>query len=493
MKNLLSLIQEFDSTTHAPVEIFKQSKNIAIEIETALKFGDIKFSVSQELQNMLSGIVANKLTALEKQLEEKIYVKTDSSIKEIFVQKILKSAQNTQGLETPFYNMGVTVSDTQQQSDAWAFPRHLDNFKILSTSEGVVPVLHTVPQDNEVVGHDWVTFSFDVLELGEEYLHLPSHMVNEGVAHGIETKLDQELYEIFGFGIGEKRQKGMHFYKYGFDLQDAFGLVLYGHKTNRISIQINGTGCALARKGWQKRLYDFLSKCASPKLNRVDLAFDDFTADHVTLDLADSWDNLDLFYTMGSRPEINKPGDWKRPNGKGRTLTIGSRKTGKYLRFYERGKKEGDPLSEWVRAEVEFKSVDRYIPLDILLSPTQYFKGAYPALEILCNELQNFQAPTKTQIVKKQAEINVKKALEVNKHQFGKYIRQFRKFISDSTLLDMLSSDKDEMPKRLKFSHAAVMQAVRIQEPIYNERFGDDLPLFVGSDILNNWSSSYAI
>lgn len=493
MKNLVALIQDFDTNAHTPVEIFEQSKKITIDIETALKFEDIKFSVSQELQNMLSGIVANKLTAIQKSLEETKYIQADSDIKEMFVHKVIKSAQNTQGSVSPFYNMGVTVSDTQPQSDEYAFPRHLDNHQLISTAQGVVPVLHTVPQQNEVVGHDWVTFSFDVEELGEEYALLPSHMVDEGVAYGIRIQLDQNLHEIFGFGIAQKRQKGMHFYKYGFDLQDNLGLVLYGHKTKRISIQINGTGCALARKGWQKRLYDFLNGLKAPKLNRVDLAFDDFTSDYITLDTVDLWDDQDLFWSSGSHPEINKLGDWKRINGKGRTITIGSRKTGKFARFYERGKKEGCPLSEWLRAEVEFKSVDRYIPLDILLSPTKYFKGAYPALEMLCNNLDAFQAPTKTQIVKKQAEINVDKAIAVHKNQFGKYIRQFRKFISDSTLLDLLSSDKDEVPKRLKFSHSAVMQAVRINKPIPKKKSLDELPLFLGSDNLTKGNNCYAI
>lgn len=97
MKNLLALIQDFDTNAHTPVEIFEQSKKITIDIETALKFEDIKFSVSQELQNMLSGIVANKLTAIQKSLEETKYIQADSDIKEMFVHKVIKSAQNTQG------------------------------------------------------------------------------------------------------------------------------------------------------------------------------------------------------------------------------------------------------------------------------------------------------------------------------------------------------------------------------------------------------------
>ncbi len=54
-------------------------------------------------------------------------------------------------------------------------------------------------------------------------------------------------------------QNGMHNYKFAYELQDKMGMVLYGHSSRRISIQINGTGCALARKGWQVRLYQYLT------------------------------------------------------------------------------------------------------------------------------------------------------------------------------------------------------------------------------------------
>lgn len=114
--------------------------------------------------------------------------------------------------------------------------------------------------------------------------------------------------------------------------------------------------------------------------------------------------------------------------------------------------KRKDSLSLWTRLELELKSSDRYLPLDAAaFPPSTYFKGAYPALEALCNQLHDFTAPEKCQLIEKQANINVDKALEIVKTQFGKYIRQFRKFINDADLLTLISSDKDEMPKRLQF------------------------------------------
>ncbi|MEX5287530.1 replication initiation factor domain-containing protein [Acinetobacter towneri] len=483
MQNLLSLIHKFDAAQLSLVEVFDQQKSIFDEIHCSTAFGDVSLADGQTLKNMLDGIVKNKLAAFESSV--KPAKSNDVSIQELFVQKVANTLQNTAVSSdvSPFYNIGV--ADSSQASEQFAFPRNLENYKLISTPQGVVPALRTVPIENSICGLDWVTFSFCQSTFGDKYVQLDAEQVDLAVGDAIETWLDQLLFEIFGFGIGQKREKGMHFNRYGYDLQDGLGIVLYGHNNKRVTVQINGTGCALARKGWNEQLYKFLKyQAKTPKLNRVDIAFDDFESEYVSVDLCDQWDDQDLFFCGGRQPETLRLGDWKRINGKGRTFTVGNRESGKYLRCYERGKKEGDPLSLWTRLELELKANDRYINLDVLLSPSTYFKGAYPALEALANRLNDFTAPEKCELVKKQAQINVDKALSITKHQFGKYIRQFRKFINDADLLTLISSDKDVVPKRLNFSHVAVMQALRINEPI--ARTDEDYPLFEGVPLLNH-------
>jgi phage replication initiation protein len=66
---------------------------------------------------------------------------------------------------TPFYNIGVADSSysqdfSTQSSESYAFPRNLDNYNLISTPQGVVPVLRAVPIDGSPCGLDWVTFSF---------------------------------------------------------------------------------------------------------------------------------------------------------------------------------------------------------------------------------------------------------------------------------------------------------------------------------------------
>ncbi|MFX7879297.1 replication initiation factor domain-containing protein, partial [Acinetobacter baumannii] len=77
------------------------------------------------------------------------------------------------------------------------------------------------------------------------------------------------------------------------------------------------------------------------------------------VDWGNMQDGLGGFSCGNRMPNIEHKGNWKRPNGKGRTLMVGARESGKMLRLYEKGRAEGDPNDNWQRAEVEFESIDR--------------------------------------------------------------------------------------------------------------------------------------
>lgn len=58
---------------------------------------------------------------------------------------------------------------------------------------------------------------------------------------------------------------------------------------------------------------------------------------------------------------------------------LANAKTKKMFRGYEKGKQLGDIDSSWFRGEIEVGADDKhFIPLDILINPTDYFCGAYP-------------------------------------------------------------------------------------------------------------------
>ncbi len=252
---------------------------------------------------------------------------------------------------------------------------------------------------------DWVNFT-----VHESTFELMTNAVSDKeVIFGISVVCES----IFGFGITAQRERGANFYKTSYTLGNSFGLVCYGGQRNTVLVMLTGEGCAAARHGWERRLYDFLNFAQNSKITRVDLAHDDYTGDTFTVDKVEAAYDNGLFNTGGRHPDCEMRGNWKNPNGKGRTFTVGSRTNGKFFRGYEKGKQLGDEHSAWFRAEVEFKSVDRIIPFDCLLYPHEYLAAAYPILEGLSIHQERILTTQKT------VEISYERTKKWLKHQCG--------------------------------------------------------------------------
>lgn len=246
---------------------------------------------------------------------------------------------------------------------------------------------------------DWVNFTVHESTCGN---------LDDGMQimdRDIINVLSIELLGIFGFGITRQCERGRNFYLRAYELGDGFGFVCHGGQRNTVLVMLSGEGCGAAKPGWQQRLYDFLSsKAIQPRLTRVDCAHDCFAGEYtVDQGLAD-WDAGMYRLSRSPRdPEVECRGNWRRPSGKGRTLCIGLRTSGKYLRIYEKGMQLGDPNSRWVRVEVELKSVDRVLPFDILINPGMYLSGSYPALAWVHESQERIRTTRETKVIDKSA------------------------------------------------------------------------------------------
>lgn len=189
--------------------------------------------------------------------------------------------------------------------------------------------------------------------------------------------------EIFGFGVSHQRDNGANFYRDSYVLGDGYGIVCHGGQRGTVLISISGEGCAAAKEGWEERLRQWLeAHKAVARITRIDLAHDDYDG-ALTVDQLDQLFDQGGFNCGGRNPDVEHRGNWKHPNGKGRTLYVGNRRNGKFFRGYEKGKQLGDPASNWLRLEVEFKSVDREIPFDVLTRAGEYLAAAYPCLAFI--------------------------------------------------------------------------------------------------------------
>ena len=256
-------------------------------------------------------------------------------------------------------------------------PRLVERLVLTATGEVKLTLRrHGLAGDTAFV--DWVNFTVDAsafewdktsVDCSEEQLVLDASLRLEG---------------ILGFGLTRQLPNGRNFYQRAYELgADGWGFLAIGGQRGTVMVSLSGSGCAAAREGWERRLHDWLQSVAGSgraRLTRVDAARDVFdgsyTVDQAKQDYVDGGADC-----MGRMPVCEQRGDWYRPNGSGRTFYIGKRTNGKFCRVYEKGKALGDAKSEWVRVEVEFKSVDRVLPFDLLLNPGQYLAGAYPMFE----------------------------------------------------------------------------------------------------------------
>lgn len=251
-------------------------------------------------------------------------------------------------------------------------------------------VFHPVPVGDvpKAANIDYLTFTFasEVFGVGDaEVIGKLSYLLQRAVG----LIVDQDVM------MGKK-----NYYKRSYPLRypgvgtphRELGFVAIGGNRDTVCVSIKGFGCASISDDGYARLATLL-RLMDARITRTDLAYDDFEGIH-SVDWAlqqweDSMDGVSNgFKCWGKVPSMNQHGNWQRPDGSGRTIEIGKRKSSKFCRIYEKGKQLGDPESLWTRLEVEFKASDRVIPYDILTNPGSYLAGAYPCLSWV-NEAQS--------------------------------------------------------------------------------------------------------
>lgn len=207
------------------------------------------------------------------------------------------------------------------------------------------------------------------------------------------------LKTIFGFAVSHDREKGANFYSSSYNIGDhenTYGIVCIGGGLNAsnettVCFEFTATGIAAANDGWEQRLYEFsnLPEVSGFRYTRVDLAHD-FMSGEYSVD-----DALKAYKSGGFTNAITVPAlrlegsDWFNDTKKGRTLYVGTRQSSRMLRFYEKGKQLGDAESPWVRCELELRSRDLIIPLDIVLHAGDYLANQYPELIRLFEQTEN--------------------------------------------------------------------------------------------------------
>lgn len=336
---------------------------------------------------------------------------------------------------TPANNMGGKSSRTPDQ------PARL----VLEDGEVVeIPARRGWGGDSAFV--DWVNYTSHE----SAYCHKqPGIEIFNGSAVTDDEIIDRVsavCLRIFGFGITAQRPIGANFYKRSYVLGEGCGMVCHGGQRSTVLVMLSGTGCAAAAPGWEKRLYDWLTenfRNHNTRITRADLAHDDFTGQLYSVDRANADFDAGLFTNGGRTPDCEYRGNWKRPNGKGRTFYVGHRSNGKFARIYEKGRELGDRNSEWCRVEVEMKSVDRIIPFEVLLDAGAYLAATYPAFAWVSDRQERILTE------QKKTEITYQSMCAWLKKQCGAALNVVA-HIEGSAQAALEKIIRDEIPARLK-------------------------------------------
>lgn len=224
------------------------------------------------------------------------------------------------------------------------------------------------------------------------------------------------LLPILGYSFSPAidRGKGIYGYKHSFQLGETPAIFAYGGNRGTGFLSLTGE-CCHRIPDWA-RLVDFLENNLKAHITRWDGAYDDFEGKH-SVDNALRMYKEGLFSNGGRKPLMDQAGNWDEPDGRGRTLYIGSSDNGKMARIYEKGMQLKTPFHPWVRWEVQLGNRDRIIPWDAVLQPGKYLAGSYINALSWISEQQS-----RIRTLKKTSEIGYESLTHWASVAYGKHI-----------------------------------------------------------------------
>lgn len=247
-------------------------------------------------------------------------------------------------------------------------------------------------ENYEVIGNDGETYALVIQNGRIKQIHIPKPKIDGVASAAIVDFLNctfpfnskaslnnffHDLLPILGsnFAPAISRNSGKYGYSYSFQLGNSKSLFAYGGNASTGFLSFSGEACHQI-PNW-KNLVNYLKNTLKARITRWDGAHDDFEGTY-SVDKALSMYQDGLFTNGGRKPLMDQRGNWIEPDGRGRTLYIGSSENGKLTRVYEKGMQLGIPYHQWVRWETQLGNRDREIPWEAVLEPGKYLAGCYP-------------------------------------------------------------------------------------------------------------------
>jgi len=351
-------------------------------------------------------------------------------------------ARPAERLHVPFSNTGQKITDDSRMSfgkssssssrnlrDGPGYELDAEWVELLARGKRAILMRTPLPLESGVKGAaliDWIAFTVrapDETKEGEEHIWVIRQLQRLGLIG---------LVEVLNGGYTGYKHKAQYL-----EDKQRLCLVAWGGQNQAATVYVSfpGQGCARIQNWAKVRAWLEEHKAT---ITRLDLAYDDFKGEHVSIRQAVAWYQSGGFGAGGRMPSHKLHGDWLLGDQSrtGRTLEIGSRQGGKLCRIYEKGKQLGDPDSLWVRVEVEWHNESREIPYDAIAEPGKYLAGAYDCLHFLDREQSRIQTQQRAGQVSYECAMSngrrlvgklVNLALEVNGGDYGEVVEQLRR------------------------------------------------------------------
>lgn len=267
------------------------------------------------------------------------------------------------------------------------------------------------------------------------------------------------------------------------------------HQNSRPQIHIEGRQCHFFDF---RKFHHYIQILNEPRITRIDIAID-FFDDTLTIEhIEQAHNNSEFKLPRSINPRIEPIGQIQ-PDGTnpGRTLYIGSKKSSKFVRFYEKGYQyfdfnkveeicqnwssnmDDNPIpdeldlymsltkgdrsvyrpelnndepffpKDWIRAELQLRNTNSIIPMNAIIDTDDFFAGSYPFCKgLIMNET------TQKRILEKDINIEVldlKKRISNHKNISGRLINDLKLIgWSDSQIVQYLIDSKGPSQQLIK-------------------------------------------
>lgn len=230
--------------------------------------------------------------------------------------------------------------------------------------------------------------------------------------------------------VKARRSGGFHGYEQALALEHAgmlLGHVAWGGRYQAGFTFVSLSGNACERVGDWATAQSAARQCPGYEVRRLDIALD-------TWDPAHGFDATLAAYRAGffqlrGRPPKCEPMKPERPEDSA-IIRIGNRAANKFLRGYEKGKRQLGPqgvaqclrdgkMDEallWWRLELEMKPQTAPLPVDMIDRRDEYFAGAYPYLARVLADVPARPAEMRRQ---RGPELELQRALASIRRQYG--------------------------------------------------------------------------